>query len=276
MQCRHTLPGWYGLGGAVEDFLAERPEALTTLQEMYRRWPFWQTLIDNAQMILAKADMTIARLYADLVDDPDLADRIFGRIAEEHGRAVDVIGRITGQGTLLEKMPILERSIQQRNPYVDPLSFIQLVLLRRLRSGDGPSEDLLTGVLESINGIASSGLKNTGWIPKPSDALASGGRGRAAASPRACPPPAERACRGLAAARPRPPGRGSGETREWEAPRRPESRAPPRGGFGNEGIPSRTKDCGEAPSDSARSRQTSPFFFFVRKRFGLSSISDVR
>ena len=147
MQCRHTLPGWYGLGGAVEELLAERPEALATLQEMYRRWPFWQTLIDNAQMILAKADMTIARLYADLVDEPALADAIFGRI--------------TGQSTLLEKMPILERSIQQRNPYVDPLSFIQLVLLRRLRAEEGPHEDLLAGVLESVNGIA-SGLKNTG------------------------------------------------------------------------------------------------------------------
>ena len=97
---------------------------------MYRRWPFWQTLIDNAQMILAKADMTIARLYADLVDDPALADAIFGRISEEYRRTVGVVGRITGQSTLLEKMPILERSIQQRNPYVDPLSFIQLVLLR--------------------------------------------------------------------------------------------------------------------------------------------------
>ncbi|WP_165075609.1 phosphoenolpyruvate carboxylase [Paludisphaera rhizosphaerae] len=161
MQCRHTLPGWYGLGGAVDEFLDEQPEALATLQDMYRRWSFWQTLIDNAQMILAKADMTIARLYADLVEDPALADAIFARISEEYRRAIDVVCRITGQSTLLEKMPILERSIQQRNPYVDPLSFIQLVLLRRLRAEDDPDEDLLVGVLESINGIA-SGLKNTG------------------------------------------------------------------------------------------------------------------
>ena len=161
MQCRHTLPGWYGLGGAVEEFLAERPEALGTLQDMYRRWPFWRTLIDNAQMILAKADMTIARLYADLVDDPTLADAIFGRISEEYRCAIAVVGRITGQSALLEKMPILARSIQQRNPYVDPLSFIQLVLLQRLRAAESPNEDLLAGVLESINGIA-SGMKNTG------------------------------------------------------------------------------------------------------------------
>ncbi len=161
MQCRHALPGWYGLGSAVEEFLTESPAALATLQEMYRRWPFWQTLIDNAQMILAKADMTIARLYADLVDDRALADRIYGRIAAEYAKSVDVVCKITGQATLLERMPILEHSIQRRNPYVDPLSFIQLVLLKRLRSGEGPREELLTGVLESINGIA-SGLKNTG------------------------------------------------------------------------------------------------------------------
>jgi phosphoenolpyruvate carboxylase len=161
MQCRHALPGWYGLGSAVEEFLVESPGALATLQEMYRRWPFWQTLIDNAQMILAKADMSIARLYADLVDDRALADRIYGRIAAEYARAVDVVCKITGQAALLERMPILEHSIQRRNPYVDPLSFIQLVLLKRLRSGEGPREELLTAVLESINGIA-SGLKNTG------------------------------------------------------------------------------------------------------------------
>ncbi len=128
---------------------------------MYRRWPFWKTLIDNAQMILAKADMTIARLYADLVDDQALADRVYGRIAAEHDRAVGVICRITGQRELLEQMPILRRSIDRRNPYVDPLSFIQLVLLKRLREGEGPRDETLTGVLESINGIA-AGLKNTG------------------------------------------------------------------------------------------------------------------
>ncbi len=161
MQCRHTLPGWFGLGGAIDEFLRESPESLATLQAMYRRWPFWRTLIDNTQMILAKADMTIARLYADLVDDRALADRVFGRIDAEHAQAVGVIGQITGQRELLEQMPILRRSIDRRNPYVDPLSFIQLVLLKRLRSGEGPPDETLTGVLESINGIA-AGLKNTG------------------------------------------------------------------------------------------------------------------
>lgn len=161
MQSRHTLPGWYGLGGALGQFLQERPGELATLQEMYRRWPFWRTLIDNAQMILAKADLTIARLYADLVEDQALASRIYDRIAAEYQMTVDVICRITGQATLLDHVPILQHSIQRRNPYVDALSFIQLVMLKRLRGGAEPRDELLDGVLESINGIA-SGLKNTG------------------------------------------------------------------------------------------------------------------
>jgi len=128
---------------------------------MYQRWPFWKTLIDNAQMILAKADMVIARLYADLVHDEKIRTSIFSRIETEHAQTVDVILRITGQSELLERAPVLLHSIQRRNPYVDPLSFIQLVLLKRLRSGVEPREELLTAVLESINGIA-AGLKNTG------------------------------------------------------------------------------------------------------------------
>ncbi len=161
MQCRHTLPGWFGFGGAMDEYLRANPDEIVTLQLMYREWPFWRTFIDNTQMILAKADMTIARLYADLVDDPALADRIYGRIETDYHQAVAAIERITGQGELLAPMPILRHSIERRNPYVDPLSFIQLVLLKRLRSGEGPPDETLTGVLESINGIA-SGLKNTG------------------------------------------------------------------------------------------------------------------
>jgi phosphoenolpyruvate carboxylase len=165
MQSRHTLPGWYGLGSAMQEYVDSDPSALAVLQAMYERWPFWSTAIDNAQMILAKADLTIARLYADLVEDQSLADRIFGQIQAEYDRTVELVCRITKQSALLERMPVLQRSIQRRNPYVDPLSFIQLVMLRRLRSGEyggsAEEEELRTGVLESINGIA-AGLKNTG------------------------------------------------------------------------------------------------------------------
>jgi phosphoenolpyruvate carboxylase len=162
MQSRHTLPGWYGLGSALREYLDAEPEGLALLQLMYERWPFWSTALDNAQMILAKADMTIARLYADLVPDQALAERIFGQIEAEHERTVALVCQVTRQSALLERMPVLQRSIQQRNPYVDPLSFIQTVLLRRLRTKEGADdEELRTGVLESINGIA-AGLKNTG------------------------------------------------------------------------------------------------------------------
>ena len=160
MQSRHTLPGWFGLGSAIEEVLATDPGAIETLKVMYRDWPFFRTLIENAQMILSKADMNIARLYAGLVEDSAISNRIFGRIEKEYKLSVSNICSITGQNSLLEHMPILRDSIARRNPYVDPLSFIQLVLLRRLRGGDD-SPGLLEAVLESIGGIA-SGLKNTG------------------------------------------------------------------------------------------------------------------
>jgi phosphoenolpyruvate carboxylase len=161
MQCRHTLPGWYGLGSAVSDELREHPEQIDVLRAMYAQWPFWRTQIDNVQMILSKADLTIARLYADLLEDQDVAARVYEQISAEYHRSVDVITRITGASSLLENMPILQRSIQLRNPYVDPLSLIQVVLLGRLRSGAEPQTELQTAVLESINGVASA-LKNTG------------------------------------------------------------------------------------------------------------------
>ena len=128
---------------------------------MYRQWPFWRTLIENTQMILAKADMTIARLYADLVDDQALADRFYSRINRDYQQAISVILRITSQGELLENMPILRHSIDRRNPDVDPLSFIQLVVLKRLWSGEGSGDETLIRILERINGVA-SGMKNTG------------------------------------------------------------------------------------------------------------------
>lgn len=161
MQSRHTLPGWFGLGSALTDATHKDPGALPILQRMYRDWPFFHSLIDNAQMILSKADMNIARLYAELVTQDELSRRIFGAIQQEHQRTIDGICAITEQKSLLENMPILRDSIARRNPYVDPLSLIQLVLLRRLRAGNDDKTALLEAVLESINGIA-SGLKNTG------------------------------------------------------------------------------------------------------------------
>ena len=170
MQSRYTLPGWYGVGTALGDYAAQSPAHLVRLQEMYAQWPFFTTLLDNAQMSLAKADMEIAARYATLVQDQAMAQRIYAKIAAEFERSVTVICQITEQESLLDHQPILQKSIRLRNPYVDPLSYLQVELLRRLRAlpPEGESEDLKTqrrdlraAVLLSINGIA-AGVKNTG------------------------------------------------------------------------------------------------------------------
>ncbi len=162
MQSRHTLPGWYGLGSAVTEYLSDKPDGLAMLRDMYARWPFWRTLIDNAQMILAKADLTIARLYADLVEDQALAARIYGRIAAEYRDTADAVCQITGQSALLERSPMLRHVDRAAQPV---RRSAELHPTGAARSGCAPAtgtrEELVTAVLESINGVA-SGLKNTG------------------------------------------------------------------------------------------------------------------
>ena len=162
MQSRHVLPGWYGIGTALADY---GPKNLPLLQEMYAEWPFFTDLVDNAQVSLAKADMGIAKLYATLVEDDTVRETIYDQIASAHRQSCDWILRITDQRQILDNDPVLQRSVQQRNPYVDPLNFIQVALLRRLRflpDQDGPTaEKLRQTIFLTINGIA-SGLKNTG------------------------------------------------------------------------------------------------------------------
>ena len=164
MQSRHVLPGWYGIGHALAAY-AKTAERRNLLQEMYRDWPFFQVAIDNAQLSLAKADMGIGRLYAGLVDDEQVRDEIFGTIETAFALTCQWVMVITGQQDLLENDPVLMRSVRQRNPYVDPLNFIQVSLLRRLRAMPDPDnpegEALLQAIFLTINGIA-SGLKNTG------------------------------------------------------------------------------------------------------------------
>lgn len=163
MQSRHTLPGWYGLGTALEAFLERHgPEGDALLKEMYGNWLFFTTMIDNAQMILSKADLRIARLYASLVEDQALRDEIWGQIEAEFNRTLRCVLLITEQEQLLDNAPTLQHSIERRNPYIDPMSVIQIELLRRLRAApDEEVEALRETVLLSINGIA-AGLKNTG------------------------------------------------------------------------------------------------------------------
>ncbi len=180
-QNRHYLPGWYGLGTALEKFLGFdclnleegkkkiSPE-LASLRKMNREWPFFNTLLLNAQRSLGNADINIARLYAQLVQEEAIREEIFGDIENEYRRTVRAVLLITGEEVILENTPVLQRSIRLRNPYVDPLSFVQVSLMRRLRTECGPAaldEDreecdlMLDIILHSINGIA-AGVQTTG------------------------------------------------------------------------------------------------------------------
>jgi len=157
-QARILLPGWYGLGTALA--AGRDAVGLDLLQEMDRDWPFFHALISNAELALAKADLAIAERYVALVESPELRDRIWQRIEREYDLTRDLLLAVTKQQRLLDRDPVLQRSIERRNPYVDPLSFIQVELLRRFRS-DPDSAPLLRAVLLTVNGIA-GGLKNTG------------------------------------------------------------------------------------------------------------------
>jgi len=165
MQSRFNFPGWFGLGSALGPILERGPAGKKLLRTMYAQWPFFQTLIDNAQLTLRKADMQIAALYADLVADAALRKRIFGLLQAEFGRTEAALLAITGQGQILANEPVLLRSVELRNPYVDPLNYLQVEMLRRLRHAEKlhPSAaEAIRAVVElTINGI-SGGLKNTG------------------------------------------------------------------------------------------------------------------
>src|ERR1044072_5296035 len=154
MQSRHVVPAWFGVGFALERFGDAK------LLERLNQFPFFTELIANVEMGLAKADLSIARLYAGLVTDAALREQVFSMLFEEFERTKAVVLRLTGQKTLLEKNPVLARSIRLRNPYVDPLSLIQVELLRRKRSGED-NENLNYALAATINGIA-AGLRNTG------------------------------------------------------------------------------------------------------------------
>jgi phosphoenolpyruvate carboxylase len=162
-QNRFLLPSWYGAGSALGAYASE-DAALEILREMYERWPFFRTFVDFMQMTLAKSDLRIAETYTSLISNPETRDRLWQRISEEHAACVDALLKITGNGNLLDDSPILQRSIRLRNPYVDPLSYIQVSLLRRLRtlSKESPEQEtVLNTLLLTISGI-SSGMLNTG------------------------------------------------------------------------------------------------------------------
>ncbi|NDJ33469.1 MAG: phosphoenolpyruvate carboxylase, partial [Chloroflexi bacterium] len=163
-QSRAILPSWYGFGSGVAAYTDHDPDALVLLRTMYAQWPFFRAMIDDVQLDLAKADMAIAAMYAGLVGDAALRSAIFERIRAEHAISVAWVSRIIGQAELLDRSPVIKRSIERRNPYVDPLNYVQVELLRRLRvcAPDDPQREALTGaVLAAVNGIA-AGMKTTG------------------------------------------------------------------------------------------------------------------
>src|ERR1700730_12696399 len=160
MQSRHVLPGWFGVGYALEQFAGTDPERERLLQTMAKKFAFFSDLIGNVEIGMAKADLTIAHRYAALVNDEGVRERVFGMIVEEFERTRRMILRVTEQKELLSGNPVLARSIRLRNPYVDPLSLIQFALLRRKQAGE-ESEDLNYALAATINGIA-AGLRNTG------------------------------------------------------------------------------------------------------------------
>ena len=203
MQSRFNLPGWYGLGTALEVILNDTPSqtspapknsppafleevgksfdnlssqsspedgsvsgrGLDFLRYLYHSWAFFRVLLETAELSLLKADMQIASLYSALVPDRDLAERVFMNIQSEYQRTVQAILAIKDQKSLLSEEPVIQRSIQLRNPYIDPLNYLQVEMLRRLRSlpdrEDDAAQSLREVIILTINGIA-AGLRNTG------------------------------------------------------------------------------------------------------------------
>ncbi|WP_160720401.1 phosphoenolpyruvate carboxylase [Bacillus sp. USDA818B3_A] len=159
-QSRQLIPAWYAAGTGLESFASKDEANLQLLQEMYLKWPFFKSTIDNLNMALMKADIHTAKEYLSLVEDKTIADRIFTNILEEYETTKDILLKITGDKELLDHTPNIKESVFRRNPYVDPLNFLQVELIKELRKQD-TNDELLTEVLLTISGI-SAGLRNTG------------------------------------------------------------------------------------------------------------------
>ncbi len=163
-QSRHTLPAWYGIGTAIEQWRGDDNIRARQLRAMYQQWPFFRALLSNCQMALFKGDMPLAREYAWLCDDPEVADRLYNKISREYERTVAAVLDVTGSNSLMEESPTLALSLTRRDPYLDPLNNIQITLLKRTRDeqlDESEREKWLNPLLRTINAIA-AGMRNTG------------------------------------------------------------------------------------------------------------------
>ncbi len=160
MQSRFNLPGWFGLGSSIA---AVKEDGL--LHEMYHGWLLFKTMLDNTEMSLIKADMDIASLYVSLVPDVQMGNRVFSLILDEYKRTREAVLSVSGHANLLDAEPVTQTAVQLRNPYVDPLNYVQVEMLRRLRALPEPESEKAQSIREvitiTINGIA-AGLRNTG------------------------------------------------------------------------------------------------------------------
>jgi phosphoenolpyruvate carboxylase len=159
-QSRAMIPGWYGFGTAVSEWLDSRKGTLEELREMHRRWPFFRAMLSNLDMVLAKTDLGIAGRYAELVEDRSLRKTLFDKIESEWHAAKEQLFAITGAAEFLADNPTLARSIRNRFAYLDPLNHVQVELLRRYRGGD-QDERTVRAIHLTINGIAAA-LRNSG------------------------------------------------------------------------------------------------------------------
>lgn len=166
-QARVMLPGWFGVGSAIERWLDEgtsvpgnREERLQFLRELHQRWPFFQSVLSNMAQVMAKVDLSLAQLYSQLVPHQEDAQRIFGIIQKEYTRTVDMFLQVTGRKSLLADNVELAQSVRTRFPYLIPLNLMQVELLRRFRAGDD-SHPVRTGIQLTMNGLATA-LRNSG------------------------------------------------------------------------------------------------------------------
>jgi len=163
-QSRHMMPAWYGVGYAISHWLEKNPGSLKKLRDMYRQWPFFASMISNMQMSLFKSDMRIAREYSKLCRDKELGKSIFGNIQKENKRTIEQVLNIANSKTLLSTDPVLTLSLTRRDPYLDPLAYLQIILLNKYRDEtvvEEKRQEWQSALLSSINSIA-AGLRNTG------------------------------------------------------------------------------------------------------------------